>query len=283
MRSFLFVLLAAFFSCEEPSGTSTANLSNLLKDTLPVDSVDTYEFDCYDSFMAATEKITDSADLLVEVNGQDVVSFDSLVKGDFLYGHTQAGFRDLDGDGKKELLIFTYTGGMHCCDEIYILEAMNPGHYLQKAKFFAGTTCVNLNNEFSYNVYEMLGYFLSCYSCLYEDSAKGLIAPPPVVYRYERGKLVLAGDTTSLKKTVVKNLNLLKEVPMNPMNEDWDESGVRKMYALNFATLHLLAQCNLKQTKTLFDQYYTFKDKGIVWKELKQHLQTLEEQTTFTP
>lgn len=282
MRFLLILFLMALLSCEQRTGTS-GNKPVSVKDTLPVDSVDAYDFDCYDSFMAATKKITDSTGLLVEVNDQDAISFDSLVKGDFLYGHTSAGFRDLDGDGKMELLIFTYTGGMHCCDEIYILEEMKPGHFVQKAKFFAGNTCVNLENEFSYNVYEMLGYFLSCYACLYEDSAKGLIAPPPVVYQYQKGKLLLTGDSLRVKHAVFKNLDLLKEVPMNPMKEDWDDSGVRKMYALNFATMHLLYGCDLLQTKLLFDQYYTFKDKTIVWKELKQHLQALQEQTTFTP
>jgi hypothetical protein len=283
MRSALFVLLVLLFSCDQSGNTNSSLITSQTTDTLPADSADSYEYDCYDSFMAAAEKISDSAGLQVEVNGQDPVSFDSLVKGDFLYGHTNAGFRDLDGDGKKELLIFTYTGGMHCCDEIYILEEAKQGHYIQKAKFFAGNTCVNLKNEFSYNVYEMLGYFLSCYACLYEDSAKGLVAPPPVVYHYQKGQLVLAGDTNRVREAVFKNLNLLKDVPMNTMTEEWDDSGVRKMYALNFATMHLLYRCDLQQTKLLFEQYYTFKDKTPVWKELKQHLQALEEQTTFTP
>lgn len=284
MRCFLAALLLLFVACKDKHSKTVTTDKPVVTDTVPkvpIDSVDMYETDCYDSFFASGEKLKDTAAITVSPAGYPTMKLKKYITDVLMEGYVNICFKDMDNDGKKEMVIFNYTGGMHCCDEFYVYEETAPGKYVQKVKLFAGTTCVNTNNEFTFSVYELLGYFYTCYACLYVDSAKGLIDPLPVVYKYQKGKLVLAGDTAAINQSALKNLELLKQVKMNPLKEDWDDSGVRKMYALNFATWHLTHGNNYTITKALFDQYYTAKDKNKVWKELKESLEVMEEENTF--
>ena len=81
---------------------------------------------------------------------------------------TDHALADLDLDGKKELLVSNYTGGAHCCDEIYIFKNISPNRYQHAVRFYAGNTIITKKGEFLFNFYEQFGYFFTCYACAYK-------------------------------------------------------------------------------------------------------------------
>ncbi|MBK8953438.1 MAG: hypothetical protein IPM85_15435 [Chitinophagaceae bacterium] len=68
-------------------------------------------------------------------------------------------FSDLDKDGRNELLIWNYTGGAHCCDEIYIFRNTALNKYQYAAKMFAGHTMITEDGSFGFSLNEYFGYF----------------------------------------------------------------------------------------------------------------------------
>jgi hypothetical protein len=278
----LFCYLICLLSCQSQQTGKLVAIPGFVTDTLAIDSVDSYEGDCYDSFYASMEKIKDTSSYSI-LSGSETIPLLRFIKEELMEHYVHLGFKDLDGDGKKELILLNYTGGMHCCDEIYIYEQITANRYQQRVKLFAGNTCVSKDNIFSYGLYEQLGYFYSCYACLYEDSAKGLLAPPPLTFKYNAGKLVLTNDTASMNRIVIKNVTFLAALTLNPMKEDWEETGVRKMYALQIATWYFINGRDEQKTKRLFNQFYQATDRKKVWEELLEHIKTIETESTFTP
>ncbi|HMO33189.1 MAG TPA: hypothetical protein PKE63_07750 [Lacibacter sp.] len=252
-----------------PEGPAAINRADTTAtDSLIVPADDSLEVTCYDAFFRDAEKVGDSNSVYVRLPGMKRMSLRHLLQEELL-GHAQVGLRDLDGDGSREMVLFNYTGGAHCCDEFYVLTPDAQGTYLVRTKLFGGNSCINDQLEFSFDLYEGLGYFYTCYACLYTDTARGLMMPPPLQYRYEKGRFVQCGDSTATAAAALKNLELLQTVQMEKFSNNLDD-GVRKMFAINLATLHFLRGSNWKSTRALFDQYYVYKkDAEEVWKEFR--------------
>jgi hypothetical protein len=239
--------------------------------------------DCYENFFAQAEKImTPSKISLVQKNGK-TTSLASFLKTEAMGRESMHGLADLDADGKKELIIYNYTGGAHCCDQYFIFKELGAGKYQYVAKTTAGNVCINEKNELVYNFYEMFGYFFTCYACSFENTSEE--APLPVAeirLRYSKGKLIIIPGDKELRSTIQDNLAKLSEQPYKPLYGDTDQdNGLRKEFALNLAVFYYSFGKNLAETKKLFDKYYKFPDARKVWSEFVKSLGWIKRDNDF--
>jgi hypothetical protein len=192
------------------------------------------------------------------------------------------GFDDLDGDGKKELLIWNFTGGAHCCDEIYIFKKITANKYQHVAKMFAGHTVINEKKEFEYGLYENFGYFFTCYACGYADTSDAApIEVSSIPLRYKAGKLVAIPGDAELKSIINDNLAKLSEQPYVKVNDaDFDE-GLRKEFAFNLARYYYSFGKNMAATQQLFNKYYKYPDAKKVWVSFVKQLVYMKQQNDF--
>jgi hypothetical protein len=192
------------------------------------------------------------------------------------------GFTDLDGDGKKELLIWNFTGGAHCCDEIYIFKNIAANKYQHAAKMFAGHTVINEKNEFEYNLNENFGYFFTCYACGYADKSDAApIDVSSIPLRYKAGKLVAIPGDAELKSIINDNLAKLGEQPFVKVNNaDFDE-GLRKEFAFNLARYYYSFSKSMAATQQLFNKYYKYPDAKKVWASFVKQLAYMKSKNDF--
>ncbi|MBI3139189.1 MAG: hypothetical protein HYZ15_11430 [Sphingobacteriales bacterium] len=192
-------------------------------------------------------------------------------------------FCDMDNDGKKELLISNFTGGAHCCDEIYVFTYMAPGKYRQTVKLFAGNTIITKEKEFIYDFHEQFGYFFTCFACGYEDSTD--VAPQhisTILLRYHKGKMKVQPGDPELKTLILDNLDKLGEQPYQPLEEDIaQDNGLRKEIALNLVVYYYSFGKNLAGTLQLFYKYYRHPDVKTTWAAFVKQLQYLQQENDF--
>ena len=273
---------AIFFSC-----FIYARNYFVFQDTLhAVDSVINQE-DCYDKFFQQSEKISSpDKTMLVKKNGK-TVSLTAFLKTNppdiLIANQSQFGLADLDNDGKKELVIYNYTGGAHCCDEFYIFKNIALNKYQYAAKTFAGDVCIMDKNEFTYNFYQQFGYFFTCFACEYQDTSD--VAPGPlrnIVLKYSKGRLMVIPGDKELRSMINDNLGKLKEQPYEKLSQDYDQdNGLRKEFAFNLAVYYYSFGKNLIETKKLFDKYYKFPDAKKVWSEFVLILAQIKKDNDF--
>lgn len=228
---------------------------------------------CYDNFFKQSEKINSQGKIKLVLKNGKTVSLASFIGGNDTNNvmgiQSQSGLADLDKDGKKELVVFNYTGGAHCCDEFYFFKNIAPGKYQYAAKTFAGDVCVTDKNEFVYSFYQDYGYFFTCFACAYQDSSDA--APQPVykiTLKYTKGKLIVTPGDKELRNTITDNLGKLSEQPYQELENEADQdNGLRKEFALNLAVYYYSFGKNLIETKKLFDKYYRFADSKKVWSD----------------
>lgn len=190
---------------------------------------------------------------------------------------------DLDKDGRKELLIYNYTGGAHCCDELYIFKNTGTNKYQQIAKLFAGNTIITKDRAFIYDFHEQFGYFFTCFACGYEDTGgEGPLTNSSITLRYRNGKLLVTPGDAELKAMINDNLGLLGEKPYQPLDDDIaQDDGIRKEFALNLAVYYYSFGRNLPVTRQLFLRYYKHPDATKVWNGFARQLRYLQEQNFF--
>jgi hypothetical protein len=237
------------------------------------DSVIEVETDCNEEFFLNTERISDPSKIFLTARNGRTYSMPSFLKTFRIGGFSESGLDDLDGDGRKELLISNFTGGAHCCDEIYIFRNTAANRYRQVAKTFAGHFCFLRDKKLRFSFYEAFGYFFTCYACAYTDTTD--VAPIPVSsinLQYANGKMVVVAGDESLKSLIRDNLGKLSEQPFVSMDENSQDNGLRKEFALNLAVYHYSFGRNLTETKRLFDRYYKFPDAKTVWAEFNKIL-----------
>lgn len=249
------------------------------------DSLDE-EPDCNDNFFKTCEPVP--AKTILVLKNQKLVSlkkfFSNYSGADTMLGiQPLQGLKDLDNDGKKELVLYDYTGGAHCCDEFYVFKNIGPNKYQYVAKTFAGDVCVTEKNELIYSFYQQYGYFFTCFACAYQDTSD--TGPKPVamiILRYNKGKLNVVPGDRELKNTITDNLEKLKEQPYQKLQDEADQDdGLRKEFALNLAVYYYSFGKNLVQTKTLFDKYYRFPDAKKVWNEFVNMLKGIRMDSDF--
>lgn len=246
-----------------------------------------YTEDCYEKFFAASDSVPAPAKTILILKNQKAISLKNFFKytgADTSMGiGTQQGLKDLDNDGKKELVLYDYTGGAHCCDEFYVFKNIAPNKYQYVAKTFAGDVCINDKSEFIYSFYQQYGYFFTCFACEYSNTSD--TAPEPVnsiTLRYNKGKLTVVPGDQELKNTITDNLGKLKEQPYQKLQDEADQDdGLRKEFALNLAVYYYSFGRNLVQTKILFDKYYRFPDAKKVWTEFVEILNGIKKESDF--
>jgi hypothetical protein len=190
---------------------------------------------------------------------------------------------DLDNDGKKELLISSYTGGAHCCDEIYIYKNISPNKYQYAARLYAGHTVITEKKEFIYGMHENFGYFFTCYACAYVDTSdEAPIDVSDITLKYTKGKLAVVPSDTELKSIINDNLGKLGEQPYEKPDTDLNQdNGLRKEFAINLAAFYFNYGKNLLETQKLFNKYYKYPDAKKVWSAFTKQLTYMRSQNDF--
>jgi hypothetical protein len=193
--------------------------------------------------------------------------------------------KDLDSDGKAELVIYNFTGGAHCCDEFYFFKNAGTNRFAPAAKLFAGSTCV-MGTSFLYDFAETFGYFYSCYACALEEkkNKKGdaFERLANISLKYKGGKLVIEPGDAQLKEKLLRNLRYIKSLGWDGgVKEGEFDDGRRKALAQTLAVYYFSFGKNLNNTKAVFTTYYPHKDGPVLWKEFSATLASLQSQNSF--
>ena len=245
------------------------------------DSVIIPESDPTVLFFQENQKAASPAAVRLVTKANKIVSLPDFLVGTGIYAnHVLA---DLDKDGKKELLVSNYTGGAHCCDEIYIFKNIAPNRYQHVVKFFAGSTTITKNNEFIFSFYEQFGYFFTCYACAYTDTTD--VAPVElrnIMLKYNKGKVSVMPGDKELRNTIADNLGKLGEQAYEKLDEEiTQDNGLRKEFAINLAVFYYSFGRNILETKKLFTKYYKYPDAGKVWAAFTKNLLATKKDSDF--
>jgi hypothetical protein len=233
-------------------------------------------------FFQHHEKTVSPASVKLITKANKIVSLKDFLTNTGIYAdHVLA---DIDKNGKKELLIWNYTGDAHCCDEIYFFKNIAPNKYQFAARTFAGNVIVNEDNNFIYDFSEQFGYFFTCYACAYDDSTGSQIdAIHTIDLRYKNGKLVVEDMGPERLRAIRDKLGRLSERPYHKLASEIDQDdGLRKEFAMNLSVYHYsYAKRNIATTKLLFDKYYKFPDAKKVWAAFVKQLQEMKKDNDF--
>ncbi len=236
------------------------------------DSAVETEQDCTERFFQEGEKTTNPGKIQLITKTGKIVNLANFLKklemdSGAISSPVNYTFTDLDNDGKKELVISNYTGGAHCCDELYFYKNIAPNTYQYTAKTFAGDVCITNKNEFVYDFYQQFGYFFTCFACAYADSSDA--APVPVhtiIMKYNKGKLSVVPGDKELSSTVNDNLGKLGEQPYERLEDaSAQDNGLRKEMAMNLTVYYYSFGRSLPETQKLFNKFYKFPDAKKVW------------------
>jgi len=192
-------------------------------------------------------------------------------------------FADLNNDNKKELVISNFTGGAHCCDEIYIYKNTAPNKYQYAAKMFGGHTVITPKREFEFSFDESFGYFFTCYACGYADTSDtGPIPLRRITLRYNKEKLTVVPGDKELKNTINDNLEKLGLLPFGKLDDELAmDEGHRKEVAMNLAVFYYSFGRNLPETQKLFNKYYRYPDAVKVWAAFTKSLLYIKKDNDF--
>ncbi len=273
IKSFFF-LFATFFLLSQDSFSQDEILYQR-------DSVIELENDCTEGFFLNSERIADPAKISVIARNRRTYTLSAFLKANKMGDFTEYGLADLDADGKQELVISNFTGGAHCCDEIYIFKNTGPSKYQYVAKTYGGHTCFR-ENELVFSFYEHFGYFFTCYACSYPDTSD--TAPQPVSgisLKYNKGKLLVVPGDQELRSLIRDNLSKLSEQPYEVMDDVSQDNGLRKEFALNLAVFHYSFGRNITETRKLFNTYYKYPDANKVWAEFNRVLLNVKKTNDF--
>ena len=245
------------------------------------DSVIIPESDLTVLFFQENEKVSSPETVKLVTKAGKIINLQSFLKSTGIYAdHVLA---DLDKDGKKELLIANYTGGAHCCDEIYIFKNIAPNRYQHVVKFFAGNTMITKNNEFIYDFSGQYGYFFTCYACSYTDTSDAApLELHNILLKYSKGKIMVVPGEKELHSAILDNLAKLGELPYQQLIDDMSQdNGQRKEFAINMAVFYYSFGKNMIETQKLFNKYYKYPDAKKVWTAFIKQLQFIKKDNDF--
>ena len=254
-------------------------------------------FDCTEKFFQRTEKVQFLSKILLVTKNLKTVRLSAFMatiyshSGEFVNAPATVdipklqdyGLIDLDNDGKKELVISNYTGGVHCCDEFYFFKNIGPDKYQYAAKTFAGDVCVSDSNQFMYSFNQQLGYFFTCFACGYVDTSdEAPVEVRGILLKYKKGKLTIVPGDQELRSIINDNLDKLGEQPYEkPDTSFGQDNGLRKEFAMNLAVFYYSFRKNLAETQKLFNKYYKFPDAKKVWAEFVKQLNYIRKASDF--
>jgi hypothetical protein len=233
--------------------------------------------DCFGKFFKSGEKITAKSKELLTLKNNKVVSIAGFLKQN-QGSQNEMMLKDLDHDGKKELVIYNFTGGAHCCDQFFFFNNTAPGKYKYSAKLDGGNTCVS-KDTFEFSFTEYLGYFFTCYACGFpgEEEHPGYQYAGGVQLLYRKGKFQIIPGDEETRRRINTNLSILSKLKWDGgAGDDKFDDGRRKEVAMNLATYYFSFGKNLTDTKALFNKYYKFKDANKVWTAFAQQLNAIK-------
>jgi hypothetical protein len=184
-------------------------------------------------------------------------------------------YLDLDKNGKQELYLTFYTGGMHCCNESYVFSAVAPNHFREVFAFTGGSELSFKDNMIIANFYEQTAYFYTCYACMINDTLPRQDFDPHISLVYEKDSIYLAPVDKALNETILENLHFLKRWTENPDFMESEDPGVRKSFAEHIITYFFNNQNDINHTRSLFSGYYAGKDSLEVWEGIEKHLDNI--------
>lgn len=240
--------------------------------------------DCFDAFFNSAGKVknTTSVKILTKKKSQ---SLSAYLKEAISGLEQHMGVKDLDSDKKAELIIYNFTGGAHCCDEIYIFQNTGVNQYALAAKLFAGNTCIS-GTTFLFDFAEPFGYFYTCYACELEEKKKSRgesyerIAN--ISLQYKAGKMTVVPGDAALKEKLLRNLRYIKALGWDGGAKDGEfDDGRRKALAQALAVYYFSFGKNMTETKSLFTANYPYKDAASVWKDFTVNLANIQRQNSF--
>ncbi|MBL0334905.1 MAG: hypothetical protein IPP73_06195 [Chitinophagaceae bacterium] len=238
--------------------------------------------DCMSQFFQGIEKFKNPEAVKLTLKNGKIQNIPAFYRANDLGEYADLGLRDLDGDGKKEFIVFNFTGGAHCCDEIFIFKNIGPGKYQYSNHLFGGDVCIGDSNIFRYNFTEHFGYFFTCYACEYKDTAETApLRVREISLKFSKGKLVVIPGDKELRALILDNLSKMSEEPYQVIKEDDFDDGLRKEFAMNLAVYYYSFGRNLLETKNLFNKYYKFPDAKKVWTAFANDLAALRLQSDF--
>ena len=192
-------------------------------------------------------------------------------------------FADLDNDNKKELVISNFTGGAHCCDEIYIYKNIAPNKYQYVVKMVGGNTIITKQRKFEFSFDESFGYFFTCYACGYIDTTETApIALRSILLQYNKGKISIVPGDKKLRNTINDNLGKLGELPFGKLEDELAmDDGFRKEVAMNLVVFYYSFGKNMMETQKLFSKYYKYPDANKVWTAFTKSLLYIKKDNDF--
>ena len=233
-------------------------------------------------FFQQGERVTKPGKTLLILTSQKTITLAAWLKSNTKQ-YSDNTLADLDNDGKKELLVSNFTGGAHCCDELYIFKNVGINKYQQAATFFAGHVIITPEKEFIYNFNEQFGYFFSCYACSFTDSSdEAPVKINSINLKYNKGKMVVVTGDRELRNTITDNLAKLGEQPFEKLPDDMaQDNGLRKEIAINLAVFYYSFGKNWAATQTLFNKYYQHPDTSKMWAAFVKQIQKIKKTNSF--
>ena len=223
--------------------------------------------------------IADSSKLVILKRDGKQVNYQAYIQSfaaEDLMGSTNAfEIRDIDQDGNAELISSHYTGGAHCCDVNTILSRTGEAVMTEVLDYTGGTSISKDTVTISF--YEALGYFHTCYACGV-DYPKD--AGPDASFIFKKGSFSFLPYSQKTDEDCETNIKAIvsKGIPDKDSDEEsGHDNGTRKMIAFNLVAYYFNNQRDLAKTKSLFDKYYTHRDKDIIWKDLVKSISYFDE------
>ena len=222
--------------------------------------------------------ITDSSKLMVlKKDGKTITypAYKQLFIAEATFTQPSFTQQDIDGDGSKEIVVASYTGGAHCCDVTTILTR-TADNEMKEVFDFTGGTYIS-KDTLTLSFFEALGYFHTCYACAVEYPGN---LDAAVRLRFSKGIFSYLPSVEKDNGVIIESLKFLqtKGIPDKDSDgADGFDDGTRKAYAFNLVAYYYNNGRDLVKTKQLFDQYYTHKDKETIWKDLSRYIAGFDE------
>ena len=269
---------ALLFACKTPESNGEPiiglnDTNNLTIEVLP-DTQKSAEFGD-DQFIIDKLSEKEKEEIMVTFKGEAPTSikdyFQNLPEG--MAQDSAAQFYDFDNDGKNELIIFIYSGGIAGLS-YYIFNEVADNTYNQIYSYGGLGFDIQGNKLKLYP--DGYRYFFTCGACSIEL--------PNLNYDYyelefRNGMFHWAKPDSNLNKKIVENLEWLKKrgpVAISSENAAQDD-GERKAYGQQLLSYLFNNQRDLVKSETLFKQYYINSDKREFWSAFLDNIKSEEE------
>ncbi len=216
-------------------------------------------------------------DLVLILNNGSQMKFSDFPSSDYLRENKdwkKFSFTDIDNDDIPELTINFFTGGAHCCFEYFIFKQISKNTFKQIFTFEGGEGALTIDgSEIKINFFEQIGYFFTCYACGISDSLPHKYFSPQITLNYSKDKFTLAPTDDYLNKTIIEDLEYLKNrtVPIMDTTDNMDD-GTRRAFAERIITYFFNNHENLYATKILFQTYYFGEDRTMIWDNIEKQI-----------